>query len=213
VLTPTAGSLQSQKKMAELHMFALQSARAGWLIALPPLVLMFVLGDLVVDIWMGEDYASWTVCAVLSAGYLLIISQGPLLRVMVGLDAHGRIAKIGALVTGVLLAAGIAIVTTVGWSLTHAAALIALPVGVGLGMTILVEGFRHLNIGLDEYFRHTLGPALRLLLAIAAVLTGWRFLSPYPSLITVLVGTALTGMTTLMLQRQDVSRALAALRA
>jgi O-antigen/teichoic acid export membrane protein len=213
VLTPTAGSLQSQKKMSELHMFALRSARAGWLIALPPIVLMFVLGDLVVDVWMGEGYGSWTVCAMLSAGYLLSISQAPLLRVMIGLDAHGRIAKIATATAGVLLVTGIAVVTMIGWSLTHAAALIALPIGVGLGMTVLVEGFRHLNIGLNEYFRHTLGPALRLLLAIAAVLTAWRFFSPYSSPTTVFVGIGLTGITTLTLQRRDVTWALVALRA
>jgi O-antigen/teichoic acid export membrane protein len=213
VLTPTAGSLQSQQKQAELREFALQSARAGWLISLPPIVLMFVTGDLILDVWMGADYASWTVCAVLSAGYLLPISQGPLLRVLVGLDAHGSIAKVGTASAGVLLAAGIATVTLVGWSLTNAALLIALPIGAGMGVTVLVAGFRYLDLSVSEYFRHALAPALRLLLTIAAVLTTWRILSPYASAVTVFVGIALTAVTTLTLQRRDIVRALIAVRA
>jgi O-antigen/teichoic acid export membrane protein len=213
VLTPTAGSLQSQQKKSELHDFALQSARIGWLIALPPIILMFVLGDLIVDAWMGQHYAHWSLCAVLSAGSLLPIAQHGLLRVMVGLDVHGRIAKHGMVVASVLLVGGLILLGIFGWSLTRAAMLIALPAGLGLGIATLVDGVRYLNIGMREYARHALLPAVRLGLSIGVTLAALRFLSPYSSLVTVLIGTALTGAVTLVLQRRDVARVLVAVRA
>jgi hypothetical protein len=89
----------------------------------------------------------------------------------------------------------------------------ALPAGIGLGISILVEGVRYLDIGMREYTRHALVPAIRLALAIGVTLAALRFLSPYSSFVTLLIGAALTGAITLVLQRRDVARALVAVRA
>ena len=152
VLTPAAGSLQSQDKFDELKQFALQSARSGWLIAIVPLVFLFVVGDLVVALWMGPGYADWKTMAVLSGGFLLPISQSPVMRIMVGLDQHGKIAKAGLVVTFSMLLIGLAVLSVFGWSLFGAAALIAIPIGLGTGFTVLFYGYRYLNVSAAEYF-------------------------------------------------------------
>jgi hypothetical protein len=116
-------------------------------------------------------------------------------------------------VASVLLVGGLILLGIFGWSLTRAAMLIALPAGLGLGIATLVDGVRYLNIGMREYARHALLPAVRLGLSIGVTLAALRFLSPYSSLVTVLIGTALTGAVTLVLQRRDVARVLVAVRA
>jgi hypothetical protein len=175
--------------------------------------MMFVMGDLIIDVWMGEKYASWPICAVLAAGYLLPMSQGGLLRVLVGLNAHGTIAKYGLAAAGVLLTLGIATLSITGWSLTRAAILIALPTGIGLGVCVLVAGVRYLDITIREYAAHALLPALRLLLAVGFAVAAARFLSPYSSGVTVLIGLVLTALITLFIHRRDAVRVWIAARA
>ncbi len=212
VLTPTAGSLQSQQKKTELREFALESARVGWIMAIPPLTFMFVLGDLVIGIWMGPDYANWLVCAVLSAGALLSTSQHALLRIMIGLDGHGIIAKKAIFRAAAVLGVGITSLYVFGWTLPRAAMLIATTSTLSLGLTVIIEGVRYMNLGAD-YLPRVLWPAVRLLTAIGGALAALRFASPYGPLITLGAGAAITGVLTLILQRRDVARVLVAVRA
>jgi len=204
VLVPTAGSLQSQGKFEELRAFALQSSRNGWLIAIPPLTFLFVLGDRVVDIWMGPDYAYWAISAILAGGFLLPISQGALLRILIGLDAHGGIAKISAIATLGAVIIALAMTVFTGWSLPIAAALIAVPIGIGVGLTILIYGFRHLKIGFGEYFRAVLFDGIVLLAVTCGALLALRMFSPFSSLVTVALGIVVTGIVFAVLHSDDV---------
>ena len=213
VLTPTAGSLQSQQKKSELREFALQSARIGWIMTIPPLAFLFVLGDQVVGLWMGEGYADWAICAVLAAGALIPASQHALQRIMIGLDGHGTIAKKAIIQSVVVLVIGVSVVYVFGWTLTRAAMLIVLPGAFGTGLTVLIEGVRYMNIGAGEYLVRVFWPALRLLVAITGSLAALRFASPYEPLVTVAAGALLTGVVTLVMQRRDVARVWVAVRA
>jgi O-antigen/teichoic acid export membrane protein len=212
VLTPAAGSLQRQNRTAELREFALDSARSGWLIAIPPLTFLFVIGDLIIDVWMGPGYSEWTTSAVLAAGFLLPISQGPVLKIMVGLDEHGAIAKTGVVVTLVLLTAGLFVLNQIGWSVTRAAGLIAIPAGVGIGIVIFYYAIRYLDIGLVEYFRAVLRDGVVLLVVLTAVLVANRWISPFSPLWTVLTSAVLTALTFYLLRREDIHRIIKALR-
>lgn len=203
ILTPTAGSLQSQDKTEELREFALQTSRAGWLLAIPPLAFLFVLGDMVVDLWMGPHYANWTICAILVAGQLLPISQGPLLNILVGLNAHGSVAKMSAIVTGLALAIGLIVASFGEWTLPAAALLISICIGLGLGLTTLVYGFHYLKIGLKDYFRVVILDGAILLTVTLIALYGVRHYFDYSSGIMVLIGLAVTGVIFLVLHYKD----------
>ncbi len=206
VLTPTAGSLQSQGKSDEVRSFALDAARAGWLITVPPLIFLFVFGDTVVSLWMGPDYAKWQICAVLSAGYLLPISQGALLRVLVGLDVHGQIAKIGMIINLFVLISGIVVLSYIGWSVVRAAMILGLAAAAGSGLTVLFIGLKHLKVGILEYLSTAMLPGLILLVALGLPLLALRLTTDYSPLITLCLAGALTMAITVVVQRKDVKR-------
>ena len=212
VLTPAAGSLQSQHRTEELKEFALRSARSGWLIAIPPLTFLFVVGDLVVAVWMGPGYSAWITSAVLAAGFLLPVSQGPVLRIMVGLNAHGKIAKTGVVIALVLLGTGILLLDRIGWSVPRAAAMVAVPIGFGIGVNILFYAFRHLQVSLHEYYHTVLRDGLALLAVLGVTLALIRWLSPFSALWTVALCAAATAIILQVMLREDINQIRQALR-
>jgi len=212
VLTPAAGSLQSQHRTEELKEFALRSARSGWLIAIPPLTFLFVVGDLVVAVWMGPGYSAWITSAVLAAGFLLPVSQGPVLRIMVGLNAHGKIAKTGIVIALVLLGTGILLLDRIGWSVPRAAAMVAVPIGFGIGVNILFYAFRHLQVSLHEYYHTVLRDGLALLAVLGVTLALIRWLSPFSALWTVAMCAAATAIILQVMLREDINQIRQALR-
>lgn len=204
VLVPTAGSLQSQDRLDELREFAMQSSRNGLLLSIPPLAFLFVLGDLVLELWMGPDYAYWSISAILAGGTLMYSSQSALLRILIGMNLHGRIAKYSAIYTIVLVVIGLSIPSLYGWNLTVAAALMSLPAGLAIGGTILFYGLKALKIGLREYFRLVFMDGFLLLTSICAALWALRTFTSLPTAITFVLGGVATGIVVLILHYKDI---------
>jgi O-antigen/teichoic acid export membrane protein len=211
VLVPTAGSLQSQEKFEELQEFALQSSRIGLLLCVPPLAFLIVLGDLTVDVWMGPDYALWAVTAILAGGSLISSSQGALLRVLIGMDLHGQIAKYSFIYTVSLVFAGLIIASFFGWNLPTAAALMTVPAGIGVGGTIMVYGFRQLKIRLRDYFNTVLIDGIVLLVSICGALWALRTYTDQSSLMTIMIGLVVTGAIVVVLHAKDIRKFIAIL--
>lgn len=212
VLVPTAGSLQSQEKLEELRAFALQSSRNGLLLSIPPLAFLVVIGDLVLDVWMGPDYAHWSISAILAGGGLLTTSQSALLRILIGMDLHGRVAKLSSIYTVVLVVLGLAIASIFEWNLAIAAALMSIPAGLGIGGTIFVYGLKQLKIGLREYFRFVLLDGIVLLIALCLGLWALRTYTSLSSLATIGLGLIVTGLIVIALHRKDILALYAAFR-
>jgi O-antigen/teichoic acid export membrane protein len=212
VLTPTAGSLQSQNRREELKEFALQSARSGWLIAIPPLAFLIVLGDLVMELWMGPEYAIWATSAILAAGFLLPISQSPLTRVMVGLDEHGKIAKTSIMISATVFGAGLVWVSSTQWTLSVATALMAAPIGIGMGLAVLFHGIRYLSIGVAGYFSAVLKRPLILLVCLVVALWSVRVLSPYSVGPTLVIGAAATAAISIAILHREMLAVLRMVR-
>ena len=212
VLTPTVGSLQSQGNTAVLKAFALQNARLGWLIAIPPLLLLAIVGDLLVGLWMGPGYADWSVALILAAGHILPVAQRPLLHVLIGMNAHGKVAKYSAVAAVIILTAGIVLVNTTGWTLSKAAWLVILPGAVSLGVIVLTQSIRVLEISLAEYWHDVFSDALRLLLVSGTGLVAIRVYLPIAEVPMMLLSAAYVVAVFMILHHADVSRFLKAVR-
>lgn len=204
ILTPTAGSLQSQGRLEELREFSLRNARNGWLISIPPLAFLMMLGDLVMELWMGPEYVYWGTTAILSVGFFLTISQQPLTRIMVGLNEHGKIAKTSIIVSTVAFGVGLVWISLTQWTLWAAAALIAAPIGIGMGLAVLFHGIRHLSIGVLTYFGVVLKRPLTLLVILLAVLLSVRVLSPFSVGPTLVIGVVATAVISITLLRREL---------
>jgi O-antigen/teichoic acid export membrane protein len=212
ILTPTAGSLQSQGAVEELRTFAIDTARAGWLVAIPPLVTMGIVGDWLVDLWMGPGYANWSTTTVLAFGMLLPISQRPLLQVMLGMDAHGKLAKVTVAAMIISLLIGVTILGSIGWTTTRGAFLIIVPPLVGHGIAVLIYGLKVLRISVLEYLRDVMRDAVLLFVVLAAGLFALRQIAPGPLLLDLALAALLNVVVIMALLRKDILSLIARIR-
>ena len=211
VLTPTAGSLQGAHREEELRSFALQAMRAGWILSILPLAFLLVLGDRVVELWMGPDYANPTLIAILAGGSILPAAQAAALNIMSGLNQHGKIAKANLYVSGLLAIAGLVIVSASGWTLTAAAWLVVLPWNFGLGLVVITVSCRVLKISPADYFGCVLRDPLLLGIACGTALWIVRRYGPMAPAASLLVGGACQAAISAVLLRKDLKSVYARL--
>jgi O-antigen/teichoic acid export membrane protein len=134
VLTPMAGSIQATEDQATMRDFLLETTRFSVAFTLPIVLFLVVFGDRILYLWMGEGYDVWSVITILAIGYFLPVSQSAANRILVGLNAHGRVALVSLLVLFVSYAIGFFIIEQVGWSLENAAILIAVSITLSRGV-------------------------------------------------------------------------------
>lgn len=211
VLTPTAGSLQGGGRQDELRGFSISYMRAGWLLAILPLMFLFVLGDRLIALWMGNDYANWPVIAILSAGAVLPISQSATLNILAGMNEHGKVAKWNLYASVVVVVAGIAAVSFTELTLLAAAGLIVLPSVFGLGLMTIFVGCRVLKISLREYCVDVVRDPLIIGCACGVVLWLVRQYGPASVLLSLLIGGLSHAMIAAALLHRDLRRVYATL--
>lgn len=117
ILSPSTAALCALDKEDELSNFYIKGTRYAAAITFPMLMTFAVFGDAVIALWMGEDYVRHDVIMALSMGYLLPVTMGPSLSVLIGMNAHARIALIGFLFILIGAIVGLAGIGMFGWSL------------------------------------------------------------------------------------------------
>jgi O-antigen/teichoic acid export membrane protein len=162
VLTPTVGSLQQLGDEEELRRFLLNSTRICVAFTLPVVAMLAINGDLILQYWMGASYADHTVIAILAGVYFLYGGQSPVLRVMTGMNLHGRVGVAGLITVALGLAIGIAIINRIGWSLPAAALLATVPMAISNGLVIPWMSCRKLKLSYLRYLRFAFGMPLLL---------------------------------------------------
>lgn len=208
VLAPMAGAIDKEKVTEDARDFALRHSRVGWLLSIPPLAFMFVLGDRVIEIWMGPAYANWPITAILACGYLLPVSQSPFLSILIGRNMHGQLAKSVSVVAISLLASGIIGATYLGWSLQLAAFVISISTGLGLGVIVLYQGLKSLGIEFSSYWRLVIMDAVKLLVSVVTVLIVVRHTVSGSVGISLLVGVVAMTVVVLVMQRKELKALL-----
>ncbi|MDJ0793289.1 MAG: lipopolysaccharide biosynthesis protein [Woeseiaceae bacterium] len=212
VLTPTAGSLQGAGRNEDLRSFAFGAMRAGWILAALPCAYLFVLGDKVVDLWMGADYANWRLMAVLAAGYLIPTATSAVLTILAGVNEHGRVAKLSLQLSIVTLLVALPLIYTFGLTLEVAAFIIVLPSNIGIGLVSIVVGCKVLNISAREYVVRVVSQPLSVAIVCAIALWVVRAYGPESSWQMLLIGAVVQLVIVLLLLQSDVKEALRSLK-
>ena len=199
ITTPTAGALQATGNERELRDFLLDSSRFGVAITLP-MVFFFVLqGKALLTIWMGSHYVSGNTLELLALGYLLPVSQSPALRILVGLNKHGKIGLICFLTALTVLGVGIGILSYAGWSLPRVALLIGISLTLSNGIIMPIYVCRVMNIPIFTYIWSSFSvPFLCNIPLIATLLLSQAFFMD-SLLMTILVGLTIGGTITALL--------------
>jgi O-antigen/teichoic acid export membrane protein len=175
VLTPTVGSLIGIGKSDQIREVMIQSTRYSVAMTLPMMLVLGILGDHILTVWMGHDYADMYVIAVLAFGSLLSIAQAPTLRVIMGMNLHGKVAIITFVISIVMLVVGILFMNSHGWTLIGAAILTGSIRTITRGIVIPIYACNKIGISLPLYLRESFG----LPILANVVLASWLFLSRY----------------------------------
>lgn len=90
VFAPSASRLKASNDIDSLHTLVLSSAQSGAFIALPLMLVLGILGDSLLRIWMGSEYADLAVLPILAAGHFFSQSQVGTFYVLMGMNQHGK---------------------------------------------------------------------------------------------------------------------------
>ena len=192
ILTPVAGALHGDGRVDEVGQLAIESARWGVAMTLPPALGLAILGDALVEIWMGADYVIPGLLPLLALGMFPVIGQSSVLRVVMGMDLHGRIGLAALVTTAAIFGVGVMANNIVGWTLHGAAALAVASIGIPFGVVVPYYACRRLGIQFAGYLLRAFTVPVLCGVAFSLPLAASRHLLQGSPLLTLVVG-CLTG--------------------
>jgi len=204
VLTPVAGSLQGSGKADELKKLAIDTARIGWLFALLPTTYLIVLGDRVIELWMGIEYVDREILVILCAGAIFPVAQRSMVTILVGMNEHGRIAKYSLVGSTAVAVIGLGMVSIFGWSLTAAAWLIIAATNVGIAAVSLTVGCRVFGVSALEYLKSVLRDPILLCVLLITALYAVREFGPVTAVSSLFVGAGVHAIVASIVLRKEL---------
>ncbi|MBV1878324.1 MAG: oligosaccharide flippase family protein [Pseudomonadales bacterium] len=105
MFVPISSGLVGLDREQEANDLIMDTCTMFMCIAIPISLGMFFFGDLVVYLWMGEQYANRELVTILAVGSLLPIANTGAFSVLAGLNAHGRlgVASLSITVLGLII--------------------------------------------------------------------------------------------------------------
>jgi len=173
-LKPIASSLQSTKNLEGIRMLLIQSVRYSLYMALPMVLVLIIFGGPVLQFWMGPRYASGLLSAILAVGYLAPMAHTPVLKILGGMNAHGRAGI--AYVIASLCSVGLTVLVLgyLGLGLVGVAVAVTLPLTVVNVVYLPLLTCRRVGLGFRQYFLSIMvGPTVHIL-PFAICLVGAR---------------------------------------
>jgi O-antigen/teichoic acid export membrane protein len=152
VLTPTASSLDARGRRHEVRNLVVAASRYSIAIALPPVVALAIVGDLLLWLWMGPAYARADLIALLALGHVMPIGHGLVWNVLTGLDRHGVPALLSVVSAGASVLLATLALGPLDWGLLGAGLAVSLPGTIVFGFVVPVYACRQLDLSPAEYF-------------------------------------------------------------
>jgi len=151
MLTPTTGSMQGAGDIQAIQALFINTTKLSFAFALPTLGLLLIYGDVVLHYWMGPEYALWSLVMILAIGQLLPMGQDTSLRILMGLNQHGRISLFAFVAIFVLFGIGLLFTGIEQWELTTAALLFVIPMNIVYGIIVPIYTCRELKLSWFSY--------------------------------------------------------------
>lgn len=195
VLSPTASSLQSRGQHERLSELLLQSGRLGAALALPMILALAVLGDPIMQTWMGARYAPGPSIVILSVGYLGAVALAPVSMILFGMNLHGWPALAALLCAATSALLGVLNASVFEGGITGAALAVALPITLSQAF-LAAYACRALGLSVARFLRHAfLAPSV-CVMPFALVLLASRLLLLHDRpLLAIVTGIAVGGPT------------------
>lgn len=152
VLVPAASARQSQTDCDGLARIVIQGTKLSVLLALVPGIFLFILGDSVLSVWMGANYAESPVLRILVLGYLPLLFQQGTYHILLGTASHGRVAFASLISAGVGVGLSMLFVWVFHWGIAGAALATAIPLGLTNTLVVPVIGYRIIGSAIPRFF-------------------------------------------------------------
>lgn len=91
-LPALTSSFHSQGDIAQIRRLFTRGTQAGLMLTLPILSVFAIFGDPLVEVWMGPEFVIHNLSSMFAAGGVLHANYSVCVRVLGGMNAHGRIA-------------------------------------------------------------------------------------------------------------------------
>jgi len=153
-LTPTASSLEGSGQDAEVRDLVINSTRFAAYLIWPILLAFAIVGDDVMQVWMGPRYDPTWVLTFMAIGSMFPISQQPIFSILVGLNLHGRFAAAEMVGSIVGFVASLIALRWFHYDLLGLAA-VGLSVTNAVALFVAVDTCRRLSIPVRPYFART----------------------------------------------------------
>lgn len=175
LLTPSVSSMLAENKRAELVKFYLMTTRLSIAFTLPLVVSLALFGDIVVLYWMGPDYADQQLIFILALGILLPVSQDGSLRLLMGLNQHGKISVYLLIVILIVFAIFYLYSLNYEFTLVMAALALRVPMNLAYGFILPIYACKKINVSLFHYVTKTMFPPILAVLPFFILLLMGRF--------------------------------------
>jgi len=173
ILTPSAGSMLQDDKKDELKQFFLMTTKLSFAFTLPMVIGLAITGDYIIGFWMGADYANWLVICILSLGALLPTAQDCSIRILMGMNLHGKISVYVSVLVFALFA--FFYYSNIEITLTVAALALTVPMNIAYGILLPIYTCNKLNISLTDYFKKSLISPFLAIIPFTVLLLGSRY--------------------------------------
>lgn len=153
VITPTTGSLIGMGKIEDLRQLLISMCRYGNAIAFPCAAFLIGYADIILEFWMGPRYAEGTILQIMTLFYILPIGQTPALRILIGMDRHGKAGLIAGIIALIVFGILMLMMGLENLSLTKSALLISIPIMISNGIVIPFFACYQLGVNKTHYLR------------------------------------------------------------
>ncbi|QUM85346.1 lipopolysaccharide biosynthesis protein [Moritella sp. 28] len=155
MLTPTTGSLQGAGDIKAIQSLYINTTTLSFAFTLPSLGFIFIYGDVVLHYWMGSEYALSPLVMILAVGQLLPIGQDSSIRILMGMNQHGRISIFAFIAIFIIFAIGLLFSGVDNWELTTAALLFVVPMNIVYGFIVPIYTCQQLKLSWLSYIHRS----------------------------------------------------------
>jgi len=176
MLTPSISSMLADNQKKELNLFYLTTTKLSFAFTLPLVIFLGVFGDQIILWWMGPAYVNHTMTIILALGVLLPASQDSSLRLLMGMNVHGKISIYVLVVVLVTFLCFYAYYHEQGFSLEAAAFSLVVPMNLAKGILIPIYTCKKLNLNIFSYLYNSILIPILAVIPFAGLVFLARFL-------------------------------------
>jgi O-antigen/teichoic acid export membrane protein len=177
VFVPATSSLVGQGRTDEIRSLFIESTRLATFLAMPITLFLAVMGDPIMQLWMGPRYHEGLLVATVALGNFFILAQRPSAHILTGMNAHGRVGWASLAVACVGVALAIVVMGPFHGGLVAAALSLVVPTSIGNGLFLMIYTCRMVGVPVKKYVRSVFTApaacAIPHVIALAAIRVVW----------------------------------------